>query len=249
MAKRVAQMGGTTAQVAAYVGIAKQFVVDTTTWRVHLMDGATKGGIPLAKLSDIKDPDLTPFLSRTDASSTYLSKADASSTYLGKTDASTTYLTKTDAASTYLGKTAKAASATKADSATSATKATQDGSGNVITSTYATQTTANAKIAKSGDRGSLAGYESLTSTASAVTISDGSPDDQAVTGAVAVTVSNGTAGKVWTKTVGITNESATISLGSSWYWVGGKVPTVAANSVLVLKWYGTFGVANLVLTA
>lgn len=55
----------------------------------------------------------------------------------GKLDASTaasTYLSKTDAASTYLGKTAKAASATTADSAT---KATQDGSGNVITSTYA----------------------------------------------------------------------------------------------------------------
>lgn len=58
----------------------------------------------------------------------------------GKLDATTaasTYLTKTDASSTYLGKSAKAASATKADSAT---KATQDGSGNVITSTYATQT-------------------------------------------------------------------------------------------------------------
>lgn len=57
----------------------------------------------------------------------------------GKLDAATaasTYLTKTDAASTYLGKTAKAASATSADSAT---KATKDGSGNVITSTYATK--------------------------------------------------------------------------------------------------------------
>lgn len=204
MAKRVAQMGGTTAQVAAYVGIAKQIVVDTNTWRVHIMDGVTQGGIPLAKLSDIQDPDLTPFLTRTDAQTTYLSKADATSNYLSKSEA-------------------------------------QSG--------YASITALNGKISTSGDRGSLAGYETLTSTASAVTITDGSPDDQAVTGAVAVTVSNGTAGKVWTKTVGITNESATISLGSSWYWVGGKVPTVAANSVLVLKWYGTFGVANLVLTA
>lgn len=63
----------------------------------------------------------------------------------GKLDASTaasTYLSKTDAASTYLGKTAKAASATTADSAT---KATQDASGNVITSTYATKSSVNAK--------------------------------------------------------------------------------------------------------
>ena len=63
----------------------------------------------------------------------------------GKLDASTaasTYLTKTDASSTYLGKTAKAVSATSADSAT---KATQDASGNIITSTYATKTENNAK--------------------------------------------------------------------------------------------------------
>ena len=217
MAKRVAQMGGTASQVAAYTGIAKQIVVDTTNWRVHLMNGTTAGGIRLARYDEIP--------AATDLSG---------------------YLLKTDAANLYLGKTAKAASATSADSAT---KATQDASGNVITSTYATQTTANSKIAKAGDRGSLAGYETLTSTASAVTISDGSPDDTAVTGAVAVKVNNGTAGKVWTKTVGVTNASATISLGSSWYWVGGKAPTVAANSILVLKWYGTFGVANLVLTA
>lgn len=61
---------------------------------------------------------------------------------LDKTEAASTYLTKTDASSTYLGKTAKAADATKADSAT---KATQDASGNVITSTYATKTEIAAK--------------------------------------------------------------------------------------------------------
>ena len=61
---------------------------------------------------------------------------------LDKTEAASTYLTKTDASSTYLGKTAKAADSTKADSAT---KATQDGSGNVITSTYATKTELSSK--------------------------------------------------------------------------------------------------------
>lgn len=81
----------------------------------------------------------------------------------GKLDSSTaasTYLSKTDAASTYLGKTAKAASATTADSATTAgsctgnaataTKATQDASGNVITSTYATKTELGGKVGSNG---------------------------------------------------------------------------------------------------
>ena len=61
---------------------------------------------------------------------------------LDKTEAASTYLAKTDASNTYLGKNAKAADATKADSAT---KATQDASGNVITSTYATKTELSAK--------------------------------------------------------------------------------------------------------
>lgn len=63
---------------------------------------------------------------------------------LDKTEAASTYLSKEDAASTYLGKTAKAADATKADSAT---KATQDASGNVITTTYATKTELNNGLA------------------------------------------------------------------------------------------------------
>lgn len=106
-------------------------------------------------------------------------------------------------------------------------------------------TSLNAKISAQGSRGSLAGYETLTSTTSAVTITSSSPDDTAVTSAVAVTVSNGESGTTWTKTVGITSGSSTITLGSSWSWLGGEAPTVGANSVLVLKWYGTFGLAAL----
>lgn len=54
------------------------------------------------------------------------------------------YLKKADAEATYLGKTAKAESATSADTAT---KATQDASGNVITATYATKTEVNTGLA------------------------------------------------------------------------------------------------------
>ena len=50
------------------------------------------------------------------------------------------YFTKAEAIDTFLGKTDQAESAKKADTATSATKATQDASGNVISSTYATKT-------------------------------------------------------------------------------------------------------------
>ena len=94
--------------------------------------------------------DLTPYLKSTDAANTYLKSSDAASTYL-KTS---------DAANTYLGKTAKAVSATSADSAT---KATQDGSGNTITSTYLTKTDAsNTYLGKTAKASSATTADSAT---------------------------------------------------------------------------------------
>ena len=133
------------------------------------------------------------------------------------------YLTKTDAAKTYLGINAKAKTAGTADTATDAVK-------------------------KSGNRAALAGFETISSGASAVTINASSPDDQVVTGAVAVTVSNGAAGQTWQKNVCITNAGASVAPGNQWKWAGGKAPEMKANSLLVCKWLGTFGILSLVLT-
>ena len=98
----------------------------------------------------------------------------------------------------------------------------------------------------SGNRGQLAGYEVPAVTRSAVTINQNSTDVTQVTGAVVVTISNGSSNTAWTKIVSLTNASATISLGSSWKWQGGEVPTVSANSLLALHWCNTFGIANLI---
>lgn len=46
--KEVKQAGASTAKLATLVGKAKQFIVDKTTWRPHIMDGSTPGGYPLA---------------------------------------------------------------------------------------------------------------------------------------------------------------------------------------------------------
>lgn len=52
---RFAQMGDTTEKVKAYVGIPKQLVVDTSKWRMRLLDGATPGGFEFAMVSDLQD--------------------------------------------------------------------------------------------------------------------------------------------------------------------------------------------------
>lgn len=82
---------------------------------------------------------------------------------LDKAEAASTYLTKTGASDTYLGKTANAASATKA---------TQDASGNVITSTYATKTELSAKGTYSKPSGGIP----MTDLASEVQTSLGKAD-------------------------------------------------------------------------
>lgn len=101
-------------------------------------------------------------------------------------------------------------------------------------------------ITKTGDRGVLSGYNTPLSTSSAVTITGESNDDIVVTSAVDVSVVDGSASQSWTKTVTLQNESATVTLGDSWTWVGSEAPTISANSIVVLKWTGSFGLASLV---
>lgn len=100
-------------------------------------------------------------------------------------------------------------------------------------------------VTKSGNRGALAGYETVAVSSSAVTINASYNDTTQVTGAVAVTVEPGAEGTSWTKTVSLVNASATITLGDSWVWSGGEAPTVSENAVLVLHWCNDIGVANL----
>ncbi len=99
---------------------------------------------------------------------------------------------------------------------------------------------------KSGDRGILSGYNTPLSTSSAVTITSESNDDVVVTSAVDISVTNGSSGQSWTKTVTLQNESATVTLGDAWTWVGGEAPELVANSIVILKWTGSFGLANLI---
>lgn len=104
-------------------------------------------------------------------------------------------------------------------------------------------------VLMSGSRGNLAGYETPLVQATALTISNTSRDTNLVTGAVKITVNNGASNQAWTKSVTLTNASATITIGSNWKWAGGSAPDVSANCALVLHWCSTFGIASLVTTS
>ena len=104
-------------------------------------------------------------------------------------------------------------------------------------------------VGKTGNRGNLSGFETPVVQSSALTVTNTSRDTNLVSGAVKITVNDGAANQAWTKTVAISNGSATIALGSKWKWYGGAAPDVSANCVLVLHWCSTFGVASLIVTA
>ena len=170
-------------------------------------------------------------------------------------------LTGTASEATHAASADTATSATSATSATTATSAGKlttpvtigisgavtgtatsfDGSANITIN--ATAAKDSSKIALSGSRGKLAGYETVTSTG-AVTVNDSSGDDIVASGAVTVAaLSSGT--QCWTKTVLLTAASPTVTLGSGWSWVGSdSAPTFSQNGMLVLARRGNKGIAN-----
>ena len=61
-----------------------------------------------------------------------------------------------------------------------------------------------------------------------------------------ITISNGTANTAWTKCIKLEDSTSTISFGDAWSWVGGDAPELVDNCLLVAKWCGDFGLANVI---
>ncbi len=229
----------------------------------------------------------------------YATKTEVTQGLASKLDTNKAF-TQAAADGLYLGKTAKAESAKVADSAT---KATQDAAGNVIATTYATQTSvaqglaskldtsaaftqatadglylgkmakaesaktadsvaganvsgavANATnaanvpwtgvsgrpdpIPKSGDAGTITTMETI---AAAATVNDTSARSMTLANGGTIQVQAGSANKAWITVVALQG-SATFNFASGWSW-SGAAPTLA-KGLVVLAWYGAFGVAS-----
>lgn len=151
-----------TAVLNQYAGMSGQLVFNLETDHMHVMTGTAGNTHELANTSDITAEKVNAY-TKTESDGKYAVKSD---TYTkaevnqivadSEVDLSG-YLQKTEAANLYLGKTAKAASATTADSAI---KAMKDGNGRIIADTYATKT----ELSSKADSSALANYV-LTSAA------------------------------------------------------------------------------------
>lgn len=158
--------------------------------------------------------DLSGYLSKSEASSTYATRQEMTTGLGGKADASHTHTT---------------AQVTGLDAALAGKQNKGD---------YATNAAVNGKININGARGLIAGYESIGNH---TTITDSSPDSNET--AAAVTVNNGSANVCWTKIVHLTSASPSVNLGSSWKWQNGTSPELKQNGFLVLCWCNTMGLA------
>lgn len=154
--------------------------------------------------------------------------------------------------------------------AQNSTKATQDSEGNSIKDTYATKTELGDKldsevasstyatkselsnkantsvvITKTGDRGTLSGFNTGVKSGAAATIDKNSPDDGEITSGTSISVSNGASGESWCKVRRITTSIRSISLGSNWKWQGGETPEIKFPCILTCYWCNGGGFAFL----
>lgn len=101
------------------------------------------------------------------------------------------------------------------------------------------------KIAVSGNRGELAGYETARQNASVV--QESSPDSQ--TAPTSIAVKAGRAGTTWTKVVYMSappSEGAQVNIEGMWSWVGGSAPEIKTPGLLVCHWNDNAGILNYV---
>lgn len=141
-----AQLKGSTAAINATAGYKGVLVLNTDTNRLHVLTGVAGNSIELANLQDIPDPvDISG-----KADKTYVDQQLANKQPIGDYVISAEL---TEGLDTKLG---------KSENAVSATKATQDASGNVITTTYATKLELSSGLASKQPTGDYATNDALT---------------------------------------------------------------------------------------
>lgn len=136
-----------------------------------------------------------------------------------------------------LDKTAKAASATVADSANAVAWDNVSGKPAIPD--------ASTLVPKSGARGTLAGYQTIVDINDILTITADSAESLSLTTNARCDVPNGAQNTAWTKIVYIGAETVQMAFESAWFWTSDSVPTLQYG-LLVLHWHSGIGVLNFI---
>lgn len=113
----------------------------------------------------------------------------------------------------------------------------------------AASTQASNAIPKTGDRGPLAGYETVTvESESDVSVTKDTPDVFLTSGAItAPSFSSSEWGECWTKVGALLSTSPLVTLNDHWIWSGGVVPTLHQYDLVVFNKTRGLGTATVVV--
>lgn len=101
-------------------------------------------------------------------------------------------------------------------------------------------------IPKSGNRNALAGYEQASINAeTSITITETSPDTIFASSATSISISDGSTSNSFIKIVYIPSTVTSITATANYTWVGGSVPDLGKEAVLVVSWCNSRGLLNL----
>lgn len=105
---------------------------------------------------------------------------------------------------------------------------------------------ANNAIPKSGNRNTLAGYEQASINAdTTVSITENSPDSIFISSATSITIADGSASNSFVKMIYIPATVTAVTATANYAWVGGSVPDLGKDAVLVVSWCNIRGLLNL----
>ena len=227
--KQRKQVTGTTEQINAYAGVEGQLVWDKTKKKWVGMSGTAGTNYPMA--SERHQHSIANVTNLQKALDEKATKTELTNGLAGKANASHTHTIANvtglqDALNGKLATTAKIPY-----SQITGTPSIPDVSG---------------LIPKTGDRGTLVGYETITTEGSTdVTVDRDTPDTFLTSGAIkAKALDPGNSNECWTKVCALLSTSPTVTLGYGWVWQDGKAPTLKRYDLVVFNTTRGLGTAT-----
>ena len=233
------QLTGTTEQINAYAGHNGQLAFDKTTKHLHVLSGTAGTTTKLANADDIPAPvDISGKADKAEVSlkadKTYVDEQLATKQPTGD------YATNTALTTGLAGKANAEHSHAIAD--VSGLQAALNGKLATTAKIPYSQITGTPSIPdvsglipKTGNRGSLVGYEMVTvESESAVSVTKDTPDVFLTSGAITAP-SFSEWNECWTKVGALLSTSPLVTLKDGWVWSGGVAPTLHQYDLVVFN--------------
>lgn len=229
------QITGTEAQIKGYAGHNGVLAYATDTKHLHVLSGTAGTTTKLANMSDIPAPvDISGKADKTYVD-TELAKKQPTGDYATNSALTTGLAGKLDT-------TGKAQTAGIADTANALAASAKVPYSQLIDTPSIPNI--SVLVPKTGNRGTLGGYETLSSEGSKdMTVYDVSLDTYVTSGAVSTSAIS-SYDDCWTKVIAFLSKYPSVTLAAGWVWAGGKAPTLKQYDLVVFNKIRGLGTAT-----